>query len=172
MGRRGPAPTPTKLKILRGNPGKRKLNDREPQPATGEPSMPTWLPAEARAEWRRVVPELQAIGLLSVVDRAMLATYCLAWARMVSAAKILETTGDLVDEPIFNRSGKKIGSRTKPHAAVKLHRDASAQTRNFQAEFGLSPASRARIQVPKDATEKDDPLLELIRRESQPGRPA
>ncbi len=28
----GPRPTPTYLKLLRGNPGKRKLNKREPQP--------------------------------------------------------------------------------------------------------------------------------------------
>ena len=30
MGKRGPAPKPTALKVLQGNPGKRKLNDSEP----------------------------------------------------------------------------------------------------------------------------------------------
>ena len=32
MGRRGPTPEPTVLRMLRGNPGRRPLNDSEPQP--------------------------------------------------------------------------------------------------------------------------------------------
>jgi hypothetical protein len=36
MGLRGPAPEPTALKLLRGNPGKRPLNTLEPKPPTGK----------------------------------------------------------------------------------------------------------------------------------------
>ena len=35
----GPRPTPNYLKLLRGNPGKRKLNKHEPQPQI-PPSRP------------------------------------------------------------------------------------------------------------------------------------
>ena len=42
MGARGPAPEPTALKILAGNPGKRKLPENEPQPQ-GTPICPAWL---------------------------------------------------------------------------------------------------------------------------------
>jgi hypothetical protein len=32
MGKRGPSPKPTSLKVLQGNPGKRKINKSEPKP--------------------------------------------------------------------------------------------------------------------------------------------
>jgi len=49
------------------------------------PSPPDWLDAEARAEWDRVVPELDAQGLLSGVDRAILTSYSAAWSVLVRA---------------------------------------------------------------------------------------
>ncbi len=38
MGQRGPAPKPTALRILEGNPGKRPLNASEPRPRAGRPA--------------------------------------------------------------------------------------------------------------------------------------
>jgi P27 family predicted phage terminase small subunit len=40
---RGPAPTPTHLRILKGNPGKRPLNKAEPKPEKGPVDPPDWL---------------------------------------------------------------------------------------------------------------------------------
>jgi hypothetical protein len=40
MGRRGPPPQPTKLRLLSGNPGKRPLPRAEPQPI-GQPQKRT-----------------------------------------------------------------------------------------------------------------------------------
>ena len=72
MGRRGPAPKPTALKRLQGNPGKRALNDSEPRPTATMPRCPTHLQGEARAEWRRVARGLHDAGLLTQIDRAAL----------------------------------------------------------------------------------------------------
>lgn len=44
----GRKPKPTALKKLEGNPGKRKLNTKEPIPAKGMPNCPEWLLPEAR----------------------------------------------------------------------------------------------------------------------------
>jgi phage terminase small subunit len=52
-------PTPTKLKILRGNPGKQRLNRAEPQfkiEPLSEP--PKFLDKLAKQEWQRVALEL------------------------------------------------------------------------------------------------------------------
>ena len=38
MATRGRKPTPTAIKVLEGNPGKRPLNDREPKPAKKAPA--------------------------------------------------------------------------------------------------------------------------------------
>ena len=39
---------PTAVKKLEGNPGKRKLNSKEPVPAKGIPACPDWLMPEAK----------------------------------------------------------------------------------------------------------------------------
>ena len=51
MGRRGPAPKPTAIKILEGNPGKQKLNHNEPKPPTiiAIPKPPSRLLKDAKA---------------------------------------------------------------------------------------------------------------------------
>jgi phage terminase small subunit len=48
----GPAPKPTALKLVQGNPGKRKLNKSEPK-FCGAPVCPAWITDVARAEWKR-----------------------------------------------------------------------------------------------------------------------
>ena len=47
----GRKPKPTAVKKLEGNPGKRKLNTKEPMPGKGMPACPAWLlPEEALRE--------------------------------------------------------------------------------------------------------------------------
>lgn len=43
----GRKPKPTAIKELEGNPGKRKLNKKEPKPDKGMPVCPEWLLPEA-----------------------------------------------------------------------------------------------------------------------------
>ena len=54
----GRKPKPTALKKLEGNPGKRKLNAKEPVPAKGMPDCPKWLLPEAKEEWKRLCQKL------------------------------------------------------------------------------------------------------------------
>jgi hypothetical protein len=44
----GRRPKPTHLKVVTGNPGKRKLNDKEPTPAKEIPSPQLILPTGVR----------------------------------------------------------------------------------------------------------------------------
>ena len=62
MATRGRKPTPTALKVLEGNPGKRKLNDNEPRPEKKAPSCPKWLEPEAKKEWRRLAKKMEQMG--------------------------------------------------------------------------------------------------------------
>ena len=48
MATRGRKPTPTAIKELEGNPGKRPLNAKEPKPVKKAPSCPKWLEPEAK----------------------------------------------------------------------------------------------------------------------------
>ena len=64
MATRGRKPTPTAIKELEGNPGKRKLNAREPKPEKKAPSCPKWLEPDARKEWRRLGHQMEQLGIL------------------------------------------------------------------------------------------------------------
>ena len=72
---RGRKPLPSNVVRLRGNPGKRRLNDGEPRPAPVVPACPACLGEEARKEWQRLARELGELGLLTRMDRGMLAAY-------------------------------------------------------------------------------------------------
>ncbi len=88
MGERGPAPKPTALKVLQGNPGKRALPKGEPRPpAPSPPPAPRWLGEEARREWRRVARALHGAGLLTEADHDALALYCETFASWRRAAR-------------------------------------------------------------------------------------
>lgn len=125
---KGRKPKPTHLKLVTGNPGKRKLSKVEPQPRKGRPDAPEWLVPEARAEWDRVIDELVGSIGLSLIDRAVLATYCQLWGRFVEGEKI-----------------------NKPVKATHI-----TQMRGLAAELGLTPSSRSRISAPNPKDDRDD----------------
>lgn len=177
MGRRGPPPKPTRLRILNGNASRRPLNADEPRPAEREPEQPAWLTGEAKTEWARIVPELKLLRLLTVVDRAALTAYCQAWAELAECTRLLEQEGRIFYEPVIGKKKNKkgvetlevVGNKVKAHPICRLQRDAFARVKAFLGEFGLSPASRSKVQAPP-AEEKLDPLEELKRR-AQKNRP-
>ena len=89
---RGRKPKPTAVKLMDGNPGKRRINGAEPKPPRSLPDCPAHLSAEAKAEWHRLAKSLNGIGLLTQVDRATMAGYCQCYGRWVEAElKLAET---------------------------------------------------------------------------------
>jgi P27 family predicted phage terminase small subunit len=126
------------VRQVRGNPGRRRISDREPRPPAGIPAAPAHLDAVARAEWARVAPDLAAARLLTGLDRAGLAAYCTAWSRWLAAEAKLQELGTIVP----SARGR---SQLSPY--FRVANVALKQLREFGADFGLSPASRSRIQV-------------------------
>ncbi|QQK75083.1 phage terminase small subunit P27 family [Salicibibacter cibarius] len=159
MGKRGPAPKPTNLKVMEGNPGKRPLNENEPEPTKETPECPEWLTDEAKEEWDRVVPELERLGLLTVVDGASLASYCASWARAVEAESWMAKNGRYY---VTRDKDGDIKSMSKvPHVAIA--EKSFAEVRAFAKEFGLTPSSRSELSaVAKD--EKKSPMAEFLER--------
>jgi phage terminase small subunit len=72
---RGRKPTPTHLKVLRGNPGKRALPKNEPQPQ-GEVEKPRFLKGRAAKLWDQYAPELIRLRVLTVIDAHNFAAWC------------------------------------------------------------------------------------------------
>ncbi len=143
---RGRKPLPTKLKIFKGNPGRRPLNKTEPEPEIATlPEPPEHFGLEARIEWVRVTQQLAQIGLLTNIDLSVLEIGVEAFGRMREAAAALKklgpggmiiktTSGNWINNPL-------IGIRNK----------AGTIAAQIYAEFGMTPSSRTRLSVNPEA---------------------
>jgi phage terminase small subunit len=122
----GRRPKPTAMKLLRGNPGKRRLNEAEPQPPAGEVTAPASLSAKAQAVWTEIAPVAIAMGTLTPADVWAFGTLCEleATRRLVSQATTLDA----------------------PHL-LKLERETAMALRPYYEKFGLEPVGRSRIKV-------------------------
>lgn len=142
LGRRGPPPTPTAIKQLRGNPGKRAIR-KEPEPKPPKSlQAPEFLKGNARAEWERCAPELAQLGLLTDVDLTMFAAYCEAFATWRQYEGLCEEHGAQL--------GVQMGYRNAADRAAE-------RMVKFGARFGLDPSSRTNVKAtPPGEKEADD----------------
>jgi P27 family predicted phage terminase small subunit len=147
----GRKPLPTALKELRGNPGKRSLNRAEPQFERGVMRCPAGLDQRARTEWKRITRVLDAAGILTVADRAMLAVYCQAWSEWIDAEAHLANDGRVLED-------KK--GRSYPSPYLKVANDAYNRMRQAAIEFGLTPSSRSRLK--SEPTNQEPTLAEML----------
>lgn len=148
MGRRGPAPTPTKLKLLRGNPGRRPIG-QDPEPRVGPPVQPAGMSEPSRAVWDRLIGDYGHTGVLTGVDADAMRIYCEAVVRYEQAAQLLEGSGPLVK-----------GARANELVKNPLHqvvRDNADLVRAFARELGFTPSARSALSEIKDPS-KGDPL--------------
>lgn len=136
MGKRGPAKTPTKLAVLRGE-RKDRINTNEPVPPEGEVSTPEDLSDDARAVWDRLAPSLIAVGVLTVWDVDAFRICCEALARYHHATKLVNGSTLLVQGP----------SGFVPNPALKVLREAEVTFAQYGGRFGLTPSDRTQLKV-------------------------
>ena len=134
----GPPPTPTALKILRGNPGKGRLNRTEPKPDPASLDPPSWLRGDRLATriWQDEAPRLQVLGLLGTIDRLAFAALCERAALYQRTARTLRRSGGLIQ----TTTG---GTMARPE--VYISRSALEGLRRLMGAFGMTPADRSRL---------------------------
>jgi P27 family predicted phage terminase small subunit len=138
VGKRGPPPKPTALKLLQGTHRPDRAPKNEPKPKIEKPTCPAWLSKVAKAEWRRVSGDLVKLGLLSKLDRSALAAYCEAYAEWRAMEELLREVGRTQE----SESGYVL---VRPEVATR--NQAAARMKAFLAEFGMSPAARTRVEA-------------------------
>lgn len=136
---RGRYPKPLEAKDLENNAGRRKAKNRPPKVPQKAPKIPTWLGQEGKKEWRRVISELQELGVLSRADRPGLEAYCRIYERWRSAEAAIDEHGSLFFK---TRSGYR---QQLPEVGVA--NKCLEQMRHFLAQFGLTPVSRTRLHI-------------------------
>ena len=149
---RGRKPTPTALKIVRGNPGKRALPKDEPTPQAGA-DAPDWLSPLAAEHWPLIAKQLDDAQVLTVMDAPALALYCEAFARWKHANEQLAKLGLVVKAP----SGYPVQS---PYLSIA--NKAFDQMAKMLVEFGMTPSSRSRVTKAKPSENKN-PFADLVK---------
>lgn len=140
--RRGAPRKPTALKVLHGDRDA-DSRPREPVPksaVTGAVVRPPLSPG-AQAEWDRIAPEMISLGVLTEWDVALFTEWCesliLLRAARVRAAQ--ELTGQIVIGP----------GQASPMASYSR---ALINSMALAGRFGLTPADRARLMTPMEAS--------------------
>jgi|SRR5580700_8752911 P27 family predicted phage terminase small subunit len=141
----GPPPTPLHLRLLKGNPGKRRLRP-EPEPASEPacPEPPPFLIGYAADEYWRVAPELHRLGLLTIVDLMPLCAYCEAYASWRTAVETLARVAES-DPVMHGLLIKSADGNPRRNPLVKIAADAADDMVSFAGEFGLTPVARSRL---------------------------
>ena len=145
MGSRGPQPTPTAILALRGST-RAGMRQAEPEADGATPSMPAWLTPRAKAAWKYAAPRLQAMGVLSSLDRLALARYCDTAIRWREA---VEWIADDATSGIRTAIDGNDNTLETEHPMVKRAERLADQLRKDERLFGLSPAFRAGLAKPK-----------------------
>jgi P27 family predicted phage terminase small subunit len=100
----------------------------------------SWLSKYAKAEWRRVMPELAKRRILTIADMGSLEGYCTAMSRVRELETLLRAG---IDPKLFRMQDQ----------AIKT-------ARQLAAELGLTPVSRSRpaVRDNDDGDDSDNPL--------------
>jgi len=171
--RSGRKPVPTNLRILRGNPTGKPINQNEPKPKIPSscPKPPLILKGnkQARKEWNRVAPQLYELGLLSELEVPMLANYCQLWSRLM---EVNDRINELQNNPIKDEESGIVHADhlivTSPkgyaqqNALIGIYNTTAKEMRAIMIEFGMSPSARSRMNI--KPIEKESALEKLRKR--------
>lgn len=145
---------PTALMALEGT--KEEFNKEDAinlaNGSLGKAKMPDWLSKEAKEEWQRLAPKLEALGLLTAHDEIAFAAYCQAYAKWREAEIFMNENGTIVRTD----SGywQQVPQVTISTQNLKI-------MMNLSSRFGLTPSDRARLDL-EVLPNKNDPLDQLL----------
>jgi len=136
---RGRKPTPTALKELRGNPGKRALPKNEPA-ALGRPTdPPDWLDPVAQEAWRFAIANAP-VGVLGRIDVGVLGIWCTAYSLHRAAYAEITKRGRAA---LVYRAPQADVLLINPYVSV-MNKQAQIMLK-AASELGFTPASRPRL---------------------------
>ena len=139
MGSRGPKKTPTKLRLMRGNPSKEAINKSEPEPPPGNITPPPEITGPLRDLWDELAAPVSAMGLLTVADIS-------TFAKLVHIEHSLRGLF-----PHILTDDKAMRDYIKLATLVLRYYD----------RYGMNPSARSQITVGNNS--KADPLGEFLK---------
>ncbi len=138
---RGRRAKPTTLKVLQGNPGKRAINEEEPDFGAGAPPKPDWFDDYASAEWDVLTGILVPARVLTKGEIGVLVVACDAYSQLRQCQKFLHDQGSIS----YDASSATGGLNYKPYPEVAQRNQARRQYLSALAELGLTPSARTKV---------------------------
>lgn len=142
---------PTALKVVQGNAGKRALNKNEPKPKAKRPKVPSHLSPKAKTAFRNVCDLLEDMGVLTIADGMALEMMCDAYSEWRDLRKIIDKHGST-----YVTTGTSGDEVVKARPEVAMASDAWKRVKAMMAEYGMTAASRTKVQTTEP--EAEDPL--------------
>lgn len=140
----GRKPLPTRIKELKGGRSTyhRAMPKNEPHPDKPDnlPPTPKYLDGIGRREWLRAGKTLLKNGLLTELDLPALEMRCFYYSRFRAMAAMVKKHGDVIE----TQAGDL---KKSPYCGMMD--SAGAETKKWMVEFGETPSSRSRINIPK-----------------------
>ena len=134
---RGRKPKPTAKKKLAGNPGKRALNNAEPEfSKITDVDPPEWLSERAAVMWKMILPELLRENVVALTDLHNVEAFCTAYDNWRMAQESIKEHGIVV-------AGATGGPVKNP--ALTAANETMRQMVTFGSLLGLDPSSRTRL---------------------------
>ncbi len=155
---KGRRPTPTILRLVKGNPGRRPINKKEVNPKHLVPRCPSHLSESGKAAWKRLSALLNRIGILTEADGFALERLCDCYSDILDCRALINDGGRTYK--IMDAQGNTL---IKTNPAVAQLRAADAQLKSYMLEFGLTPASRPKVPARPDDDKKEDPFDEYFK---------
>ena len=152
MGKRGPAPKPTSLRVLHGDREDR-VNRNEPKPADVAIAPTQPLLPYAQEAWDRIAPDLIAKRVLTGWDCQAFTAYCVAAGTFREASEHLQTYG-------LTARGAAGGEIKSPY--WQIMRDSIDAMVKLGGRFGLTPADRAQLSIGGGDGDKDQGAGRLL----------
>jgi len=133
---KGRKPTPTALKLLKGNPGNRPVNKNEPKYSFDIPKPIHTLNKYGKKEWERICTLLESTKLLTEADWTALSCYCQCFGRWVKAEENVKNKGMLIK----TKNGNLVHN---PY--LDIANRCMKQMQFYLTEFGFTPSSRSKV---------------------------
>jgi P27 family predicted phage terminase small subunit len=155
--------TPRELKIIRGTFRKDRNPGREIEPTSidGPLPPPSWLGTHGRTLWETLTRELVTARVLTIVDLGALEILCSAYEVAVEAHAAIYRPGGkrrTLAAYLNGRPPRLMAEWTVMHKAWSTYRQ-------YMLEFGFTPSSRNRIDIPGPKEPEVDPMEALLERD-------
>ena len=149
MGKRGPRPLPAPLRLLHGQTRAGQNVNRQRPRASGKPSCPPELSADAKAIWKRLVRGMPP-QLYTKADEATLAAFCTTYAEHLYAAQTIQDEGRVLED----RYGRRYA-----HPAMRQMTDTARLIASLGSMLGLNPSGRDALRMPENQQDDWEGLL-------------